>query len=273
MSDTVHSWFKKLTHFLSREPHDANELLMLLRHAQQRQLIDRDALKMIEGVISVSDKKARDAMIPKTQMVVINADVTPQSVLPIMIQSQHSRFPVVSDDPDKIIGIILAKDLLAFATDATAEMQSIRQIMRPVVFVPESKKLDVLLKEFRLNRNHMAIVVDEYGNTSGLITIEDVLEEIVGNIEDEYDIEEKESFIKIMTDHVYQVNALTPIDDFNAYFHCQFNDPDVDTIGGLVLKKCGVVPKRQDKIQLDQFEMTVLKAGKRGIQLLQVRLA
>lgn len=263
-------WFEKLCHLLSREPHSQSQLIDILRHAQQHQLIDRDALQMIEGVIAVSDKKVRDIMIPRTQMVAINADASPKSVLPLIIESQHSRFPVTADDPDKVIGIILAKDFLQFITESTENPKHIRDLIRPAIFIPESKKLDMLLKEFRQNRNHMAIIIDEYGSVSGLVTIEDVLEEIVGEIEDEYDIEE-EAPIKQIEDNLYLVNALTSMADFNNYFGCHLNESDVDTIGGLILQKLGYLPKRNEKITIDNFEITVIKASKRGVQLLQVK--
>ena len=269
MSDE-RTWFEKLGHFLSREPHSQSQLIEMLRHAQQDQLIDRDALQMIEGVIAVSDKKVRDIMIPRTQMVAIDADASPKSVLPLIIQSQHSRFPVIADDSDKVVGIILAKDFLQFTTESSTNPKYIRDLIRPAVFIPESKKLDVLLKEFRLNRNHMAIVLDEYGNASGLVTIEDVLEEIVGEIEDEYDVEEEAS-IKQIENNLYLVNALTSMADFNNYFNCQLNENNVDTIGGLILQKLGYLPKRNEKITIDDFEITVIKASKRGIQLLQFK--
>lgn len=270
MSDE-RTWFEKLGHFLSREPHSQSQLIEMLRHAQQHQLIDRDALQMIEGVIAVSDKKVRDIMIPRTQMVVIEANASLKSVLPLIIQSQHSRFPVIADNPDKVVGIILAKDFLQLTAESSVNPKHIRDLIRPAVFIPESKKLDVLLKEFRLNRNHMAIVLDEYGNVSGLVTIEDVLEEIVGEIEDEYDIDEKEASIKQIENNLYLVNALTSMADFNTYFNCQLNENDVDTIGGLILQKLGYLPKRHEKITIDDFEITVIKASKRGIQLLQFK--
>ncbi len=269
MSDE-HTWFEKLCHFLSREPHNQSQLIEMLRHAQQHQLIDRDALQMIEGVIGVSDKKVRDIMIPRTKMVAIDADASPKSVLPLLIESQHSRFPVIADNSDKVIGIILAKDFLQFITDSSENSKHIRDLIRPAIFIPESKKLDVLLKEFRMNRNHMAIVIDEYGSVSGLVTIEDVLEEIVGDIEDEYDVEE-EAPIKQIENNLYLVNALTSVSDFNAYFNCQLNENDVDTIGGMILQKLGYLPKRNEKITIDDFEITVIKASKRGIQLLQFK--
>lgn len=271
MSDISSCPFQKLFSFLSRKPKTENELIQILREAQKNQIIDHDALQMIEGVIAVSDKKVRDIMIPRPQMVVIDADASPKSVLPILIESQHSRFPVVSDDNDKVIGIILAKDFLQLTNETVTHTQQIRDLLRPAVFIPESKKLDVLLKEFRLNRNHMAIVVDEYGKVSGLVTIEDVLEEIVGEIEDEYDIDEKDKLIQKIGDTLFLVNALTPMSYFNDYFNVNLTETDADTIGGLALEKLGYLPKRNEKLTIDNLDITVIKASKRGIQLLQIK--
>lgn len=272
MNNTEHpSWFERLSHFLSREPHSQTQLIEILRDAQQRELIDRDALQMIEGVLAVSEKKVRDIMVPRPQMVVIDGDAKPADVLPIIIQSQHSRFPVIEDNRDKVLGILLAKDLLQFMVDTESNYQTIRDLIRPALFIPESKPLDVLLKEFRLNRNHMAIVADEYGGIAGLVTIEDVLEQIVGDIEDEYDIDEKETTIKKNDDDTYLVSALTPIDDFNAYFNTNFSDADFDTIGGLILQQFSYLPKRNEKIVFGDFEVVVLKSTRRGIQALQFK--
>lgn len=265
------SWFERLSHFLSREPHSQTQLIEILRDAQQRELIDRDALQMIEGVLAVSEKKVRDIMVPRPQMVVIDGDAKPIDVLPTIIQSQHSRFPVIEDNRDKVLGILLAKDLLQFMTDTESNYHTIHDLIRPALFIPESKPLDVLLKEFRLNRNHMAIVADEYGGIAGLVTIEDVLEQIVGDIEDEYDVDEKETSIKKNDDDTYLVNALTPIDDFNAYFSTNFSDADFDTIGGLILQQFGYLPKRNEKIVFGDFEVVVLKSTRRGIQVLQFK--
>lgn len=271
MSEMEFSWFERLSHWLSREPHTQTQLIVLLRDAQQRQLIDRDALQMIEGVLAVSEKKVRDIMIPRPQMVVVDGDASPEEALPIITQSQHSRFPVITDHRDKVLGILLAKDLLPFTMTSQSDNKFIRDLVRPVIFIPESKPLDVLLKEFRLNRNHMAIVVDEYGGVAGLVTIEDVLEQIVGDIEDEYDIDEQEPFIKSTDHHLFLVNALTPIDDFNQYFKVNLSSQDFDTIGGLILQQFGYLPKRNETITLDNFEILIVKATRRGIQLLQVQ--
>ena len=266
-----HSWLYKLTHLLSREPHSQSQLIDILRDAEQRHLLDQDALQMIEGVLAVAEKKVRDVMIPHPQMIVIEADAKPADALPVIIHSQHSRFPVIGDTPDTVIGILLAKDLLPALVEQKTKESFIRDFIRPPIFIPESKRLDVLLKEFRQNRNHMAIVVDEYGMTSGLITIEDVLEEIVGEIADEYDIEESNALIQSMNDNTFLVNALTPIATFNEHFHTQLTDEDFDTIGGLVLQQFSRLPKRNEKITLANFEVTVIKASRRGIQLLQFK--
>lgn len=272
MPNTKHlSWFERLSHLLLREPHSQKQLISILRDAQKRELIDRDALQMIEGVLTVSVKKVRDIMVPRPQMVMVDGDAKPLDILPTIIQSQHSRFPVMADTPDKILGILLAKDVLPFTMSSTPNDRFVRDLIRPSVFIPETKPLDILLKEFRLNRNHMAIVVDEYGSVSGLVTIEDVLEEIVGDIQDEYDIDDKETTIKELEKNIFLVNALTSINDFNRYFKTHFDDEDFETIGGLVLRKLGHLPKRNEKIILGHFEMMVLKSTRRGIQMLQVK--
>lgn len=267
MSHDHASWLERLSHFLSREPHTQAHLIDILREAERRQLIDHDALKMIEGVIAVADKKVRDIMVPRPQMVVIDGDFSPMDALPIIIQSQHSRFPVIEKIRDKVIGILLAKDILPLMKHT--DNQQIRNLIRPAIFVPETKPLDILLKEFRSTRNHMAIVVDEYGGVAGLVTIEDVLEEIVGDIEDEYDIDEKNAFIKAIEKDVFLVNGLTSIYDFNHYFHTDFNDLDFDTVAGFIVQKFGYLPKRNETISIDHFDVMVIKATRRRIQLLQ----
>lgn len=271
MSNTEYSWFEKLSHFLSREPHSQKQLIEMLRDAQQHELIDRDALQMIEGVLAVSDKKVRDIMVPRPQMIVVEGDAHPTDILPIIIQSQHSRFPVIENTPDKVLGILLAKDLIPFIIENKKTDRLVRDLVRSATFIPENKPLDMLLKEFRANRNHMAIVVDEYGGIAGLVTIEDVLEEIVGDIEDEYDIDEKEPSIKQLEKNTFLVNALTPISDFNRYFNTDFSDADFDTVGGLILRQFGHLPKRNEKITLGHFEVLVIKATRRGIQTLQFK--
>lgn len=267
MSDDRPSWFERLGHFLSREPQTQTQLIEILRDAEHHHLIDHDALRMIEGVIAVSDKKVRDIMIPRPQMTVIDGDFSPIDALPTLISSQHSRFPVIGENRDKIIGILLAKDILPLIQNP--DERRIRELVRPAVFVPETKPLDVLLKEFRANRNHMAIVVDEYGSVAGLVTIEDVLEEIVGDIEDEYDIDEKASNITVLEKNIFMVNALTSIQEFNTYFQTDLSDSDFDTIGGLVVQKFGYLPKRNETITVDDFDILIVKATRRRIQLMQ----
>ncbi|MCX7125697.1 MAG: CBS domain-containing protein [Gammaproteobacteria bacterium] len=226
---------------------------------------------MIEGVLAVSDKKVRDIMVPRPQMVVVEGNAHPLDILPTIIQSQHSRFPITEENHDKVLGILLAKDLLPYTIEPKPPQCLVRDLVRPAIFIPESKPLDLLLKEFRLKHNHMAIVVNEYGGIAGLVTIEDVLEQIVGDIEDEYDVDEKETAIKETEKNIYLVNALTPIDDFNDYFNMHLSVADFDTIGGLVLQKFGYLPKRNETIAFDDFEVLVLKATRRGVQLLQFK--
>jgi len=265
------SWLERLSQALLIEPKDREQLTTLLRNAQQRNLLDADALSMIEGVLEVSEMQARDIMIPRSQMVVVREDVSPDEYLPVIIDSAHSRFPVIGDSRDEVVGILLAKDLLSYYAKTDRENFNIRDILRPAVFIPESKRLNVLLKEFRSNRNHMAIVVDEYGGIAGLVTIEDVLEQIVGEIEDEHDFEEDLYIVK-HSDKRYTAKALTPIEDFNAEFNAEFSDEEFDTIGGLLINKFGHVPSRGEETTIGRFKFKVLRADSRRIHLLQVIL-
>ncbi len=265
------SWLDRISGMLHREPQDRSQLMELLRHAVGKEIIDLDALTMIEGVLQVSEIQVRDIMVPRSQMVVVDQDAPPREFLPIMIESQHSRFPVIGENRDEVIGILLAKELLRF-TFSEEENFNIRSVLRPALFIPESKRLNVLLKEFRLNRNHMAIVVDEYGGISGLVTIEDVLEQIVGEIEDEYDIDDISTFIRKLSDDLYTVKALTPIEKFNEYFNTDFSDDDFDTIGGVVMQHFGKLPKKGDSIQIEDCNFKVLHADNRRIRLLRVTL-
>ena len=251
------------------EPKDREQLVELLRDAQQRDLLDTDALAMIEGVLQVAEMQVRDIMVPRAQMTVVERDATLEKILPVIIESAHSRFPVIGDNRDEVVGILLAKDLLAYSGPDGAKNFSVRDILRPAVFIPESKRLNVLLKEFRASRNHMAIVVDEYGGVAGLVTIEDVLEQIVGEIVDEHDIEE-DAYIKKHNDNVYAVKALTPIEEFNDYFYSKFSDEEFDTIGGLVMQRFGRLPRRGEVITIDRFRFKVLNADSRRIHLMQV---
>jgi magnesium and cobalt transporter len=268
------SLLDRLSHALLGEPGSREELIEILRDAGHRGLIDSDSLDMIEGVFQVSEMKVRDIMVPRSQMQVVDKNTPPESYLPTIIESGHSRFPMVGGDKDKVIGILLAKDLLRyFQLDKRKRAQfRLTDMLRPAVFVPESKRLNVLLREFKANRNHMAIVVDEYGGVAGLVTIEDVLEQIVGEIADEYDIDED---IMIMPrdngEHV--VKALTPIADFNAHFGTHFSDQDVDTVGGLVMTTLGRLPRRGDRIPIDGLQFEVLRADSRRVHLLKVTRA
>ncbi len=266
------SWIERLSQALVREPQDREQLLAVLRDAEERHVLDPQALTMIEGVLQVSVMRARDIMIPRSQMTVIKENQTFSEIMPLVIDSGHSRFPVMAENHDEVRGILLAKDLLKFNTPEHEQEFDIRNIWRPFVLAPESKRLDVLLREFRLKHNHMALVVDEYGSIAGLVTIEDVLEQIVGEIEDEYDIEE-ELNIKKHSDTKFIVKAQTPVKDFNEYFNENFSDEDYDTIGGLILHEFGHLPKRGEETSYGKFDFKVLSADKRRIHLLQASMA
>jgi magnesium and cobalt transporter len=266
------SLMDRIVHALGGEPRDRGELLEILRDASSRNLFEIDAMQMIEGVFQVAEMQVRDIVVPRPQMVVIEHDAPIDELLPIIIESGHSRFPVVGDDRDDIIGVLLAKDLLRFSSSDTAENFKLQDYIRPAVVAPESKRLNVLLKEFRINRNHMAIVVDEYGGVAGLVTIEDVLEQIVGDIDDEHDVDEDIN-IREHGDNRYSVRALTPIDEFNDVMDANFSDDEFDTIGGLVMHEAGHMPKPGEHIQVAQFNIKVLAADSRRIHLLQVNLA
>ena len=265
------SWFERLSQALSGEPKDRQQLLELLQEAEQRNVLDTDGLAMIEGVLQVSDMQVRDIMVPRVQMVVVERDSALDEMLPIITQSAHSRFPVIGETRDEVVGILLAKDLLPFfhSDDQNFVM---RDLLRPAVFVPESKRLNVLLKEFRSSRNHMAIVVDEYGGVAGLVTIEDVLEQIVGEISDEHDIDD-DTYFKKHSDSEYIVKALTPINEFNDQFFSHFNDEEFDTIGGVVINAFGHMPKRGDSLTIGSISFKVLAADSRRLHLLQISLA
>src|SRR5216110_848044 len=259
---------ERLTAMLLREPDDREELLDILRSAFERHLLDADALSMIEGVLSVSETTVRDIMIPRAQMDCVSIDDEPPDFLPLILETKHSRFPVIGESKDDVIGILLAKELLNYY--ARPEGFMLRDTLRPAVFVPESKRLNVLLREFRANRNHIAIVVDEYGGVSGLVTIEDVIEQIVGDIEDEYDFDEAEDNIIPEANGRFRVKAQTEIPDFNEHFGTSFEDEEFDTVGGLVLKGFGRLPKRGEAIMLESFRFRVLRADSRRLHTLQV---
>ena len=261
------SLFERLSSLLLREPEDRDELVELLHSAFERKLLDAEALSMIEGVLQVSETQVRDVMIPRSQMDMIDVAESPETFIPFVIDTAHSRFPVFEDNRDNVIGILLAKDLLRFYAE---EEFSVRDMLRPAVFVPEAKRLNVLLKEFRANRNHIAIVVDEYGGVSGLVTIEDVLEQIVGDIEDEYDFDETEDNILADRSGRFRVKAVTEIADFNSHFGTHFSDEDYDTVGGLVVAHFGRLPKRGDTIGIEGFSFQVLRADSRKVHSLLV---
>ena len=259
-------WLRRLTH---EGPRNQAELVESLRAAVRGGLIDADALQMIQGVLRVDALHVRDIMVPRSQMVVLERDSGPELLLPQVIESGHSRFPVIGDDRDQIVGILLAKDLLRNFAEGARGSFDIREVLRPAAFVPESKRLNVLLKEFRASRNHMAIVVDEYGGVSGLVTIEDVIEEIVGEIADEYDTDEDQT-IRREGERQFAVLALTRVQEFNAYFGTRFSDEEYDTIGGLVMHQFGRLPRRGEAVSMDGIEFKVLRADRRRIDQLRV---
>ncbi|QXP83587.1 HlyC/CorC family transporter [Methylococcus sp. Mc7] len=261
------SWLERLVHFLSGEPESREELLEALRHAQKRQLIETEALNMIEGVLQVSELRVRDIMIPRAQMAVVPQDAELERVFPLVVESGHSRYPVIADDRAEVVGILLVKDLLAHSL--RNRRLKVSEIMRPALFVPESKRLNVLLKEFKTSRSHMAIVVDEYGGAAGLVTIEDVLEQIVGEIEDEHDLGEEE-YIFRKNDQEYTLKAITPIEEFNEYFGTDFEDDEYDTVGGMIVHRLGHVPERGERIEIGPFRFTVIRADSRRVHLLRL---
>jgi magnesium and cobalt transporter len=259
---------ERLSAFLLREPEDREQLVELLHSAYEHNLLDADALSMMEGVLQVSERQVREIMIPRAQMDVIDISEPPEQFIPFMIDTAHSRFPVIDGDKDNIIGILLAKDLLRYYA---GEEFNVRDMLRPAVFVPEAKRLNVLLRDFRSNRNHIALVADEYGGVSGMVTIEDVLEQIVGDIEDEYDFDDDEDNIIADASGQYRVKADTEISDFNAVLGTEFSDEEYDTVGGLVLKAAGRLPKRGDHIDFGGFGFTVLRADSRRLYSLLVK--
>jgi len=265
------TWVEKIGAAFSNQLRDREHLLEILKEASQQGLIDSDVLAMMEGALEVSETQVRDAMIPRSQMVVVNHDSALKEFLPQIVESGHSRFPVIGEDKDEVVGILMAKDLLPHLVPG-GEPFELASAIRPAVVIPESKRLNVLLRDFRLNRNHMAIVVDEYGGVSGLITIEDVLEEIVGEIDDEYD-EEEEALISRIGENRYQVQALTPIGELNNQFDANLSDDDYGTVGGLLLAEFGRVPDHGDIVILaEKFEFHVIKADSRRIVMLELNV-
>jgi len=263
-------WLKRITQSFSGEPQDREELLAVLREAGERGLIDSEALTMLEGVLEVGDIQVRDIMVPRAQMVCVRREDPSQTIMPIVVESGHSRFPVMDGDRDDIVGILLAKDLLRLCISDQDERFDIREYMRPAVFVPESKRLNVLLKDFRRNRHHMAIVVDEYGGVSGLVTIEDVMEQIVGEIDDEFDVEEDLN-IRKDADRQYTVRGVTRIDEFNEYFGSELSEEEgFDTVAGLLMKELGRLLRRGESANIAGFEFRVARADRRRIDALRV---
>lgn len=266
-----HTWLNRISQFFSGEKDERALLLTQLRHAQKSGLIGLDALGMIEGVFQVTEMRVRDIMVPRTHMVVVHEDMRVDDMLPIIAESGHSRFPVVDESIDEVVGVLLAKDLSHYMDEAKRKDFELKDIMRSAVFVPESKRLNVLLKEFRTSRNHMAMVVDEYSGISGLVTIEDVLEEIVGEIDDEHDAADTVN-IQRHGFHRYNVNGLTPIEEFNEYFDMCFSNEKFDTIAGLVVHKLGRLAERGDEVEIEGYVFKVISASSRRINNLQVIL-
>jgi magnesium and cobalt transporter len=263
------SWLDKLLHAFSAEPKSREELLDIIKDAANNQLLDQEALSIIEGAMDVSSLQAREIMVPRSQIVAVRIDDTPQEFLPKIIESGHSRFPVIGESADDIRGILLAKDLLRLLLDNQQDF-NLENILRPANIIPESKRVNVLLREFREKRYHMALVIDEYGGISGLLTIEDILEEIVGDIEDETDEEVSDDFIKRVGETDYIVKALTPIEEFNEYFGSGLSEDDFDTIGGILMQEFGHLPKRNEVATIDNFQFRVLYADNRQIHLLRL---
>lgn len=264
------SWVERLGQALQGELKDREQLMAVLNEAQKNNVIAHDAYTMIEGVLQVSEMQVRDIMIPRSKMVVLEMDFSETELFETVVASAHSRFPVVGDSKDEVIGILLAKDLLPYLMDSSQDKKlNLRDVLRPAVFIPESKRLNVLLKEFRSNRNHIAIVVDEYSGVAGLVTIEDVLEQIVGDIEDEHDFDE-DAFIFEHTKEHATVKAVTPIEDFNKHFNTDFSDEEFGTIGGIVMNAFGYVPKRDEEVEVNDFIFKVLRSSNRRINLLEV---
>ena len=267
--NTTGRWLRRLRQGRA-EPEDRKELLAMLREAAERGVLDSDALTMLEGVLEVGDLQVRDIMVPRAQMVFVRRDERAARILPVVVESGHSRFPVMDADRDDIVGILLAKDLLRLTTAEKRERFDMREYMRPAVFVPESKRLNVLLREFRRNRNHMAIVVDEYGGVSGLCTIEDVIEQIVGEIDDEFDVEDDQN-IRRDAERQFTVRGVTRIAEFNEYFGARLSEAEgFDTIAGLLMKQLGRLPRRGESTSIEGFEFRVLRADRRRIDTLRV---
>jgi magnesium and cobalt transporter len=264
-------WVEKISQLFSGEPHDLDDLLGVLREARENKLLDTDALAMIEGVLQVSQMRVRDIMIPRVQMVVLPQEAELESIFPLVIEFCHSRYPVIDGDRSKVVGVLLAKDLLAHVLQH--KTMTVKDLMRPVSVVPESKRLNVLLQELRTNGNHMAIVVDEYGQAAGLVTIEDVLEEIVGEIEDEHDDHDDEGYVFQRNTNEFIIKALMPIDEFDTYFATQLATDEYDTIGGFLVNQLEHMPKKGESLVIDKLRFEVIRADNRRVHLIKLKLA
>ncbi|MCX4192627.1 HlyC/CorC family transporter [Methylophaga sp. OBS1] len=264
------SWVRKLSN-LFLEPQDQEQLIELIRSASERHILDSEALSIVEGALSVSQMQARDIMIPRSQVVMVSRDAPAEETLKLVTETAHSRFPVIDDDRDDVIGILLAKDLLSAVVSSGDFKFDLRELLRPAVFIPESKRLNVLLREFRARRNHMAIVVDEYGGVAGIVTIENVLEQIVGEIEDEHDFDDDTPILQ-RNENTYTIKALTPVDEFNEHFDTQWSDDDFDTVGGYVMNQFGHLPQRGEQITIGSFQFTVLRADNRRLYLMKMEI-
>ncbi|BBN82403.1 cobalt transporter [Pseudoalteromonas sp. A25] len=264
------TWLGRITQMLQGEPQNKEELVEVIADAQERDLIDPETKDMMEGVLGVSELKVRDIMIPRSQMITLDVDESLEQQLPTMVESSHSRFPVICEDKDHVEGILLAKDLLPLILNKDENLPAIREYLRPAIVVPESKRVDALLNEFRQKRYHMAIVVDEYGGVSGLVTIEDILEIIVGEIEDEHDDDEDQQDIRQLSKHTYVVQALTPLDEFNEFFKTGYDTQEADTIGGIILHAFGHMPSRGETIDIEPLQFKVTNSDNRRIIQLQV---
>lgn len=265
-------WLDKISQIFKDEPQSKADVVDVIEVAAENDLIDQNTKNMIDGVLEIADLRIRDIMIPRSQMITLDLEDSPEDFIPAMIESGHSRFPVVSEDKDHVEGILLAKDLLQLLTNRDQEID-LKAMLRPIVVVPESKRVDTLLKEFRQNRYHMSVVVDEYGGVSGLVTIEDILELIVGEIEDEFDAEEANTQdIRQVSKHVYMVQALTELDEFNEYFNTEFDEEEADTIGGIVLHQFGHMPEKGEEVEINGIIFKVHTADTRRIQQLTVSL-
>jgi len=262
-------WLKRITDSFSGEPRDREDLNEVLVSAKARGIIDPDAFEMLEGVLEVIEMQVRDIMVPRSQMVIVNRDDDPEQILPAVIEAGHSRYPVIGEDRDQVVGILLAKDLLRYFMNGAKEAFDIKECLRPAAFIPESKRLSELLKEFRASHHHMAIVVDEYGGVSGLVTIEDVLEQIVGDIGDEYDVDD-DLDIRREGERQFSVKGQTRIDDFNSFFNTTFSDEEFDTIGGLIINFLSRLPRRGESFELGGLEFRVLRADRRRLDTLRV---